>query len=288
MADTTPPQLLTRSMGGLGASITAAFVLGPATGAAVADLGFATTSYLAAALAGANLMVAALVVPESLPPSQRAAHTVSPRSPATLLAVFRRRSSGILLLAGLCSTFAFASMEATFALLGGARFALGTSEVGWILAGAGACMVIVQGVGVHRIARQCGDRPVAVAGSLIMMVSLLGLPMLSLWGTVTTARLLCVGFSLVTPTLATLLIRSSGSTSRVATLGANQSAAAVARALGPACAGVLFDQRLALPYLAAAVVAAISAAALRLAAVSTARPRQNLGRLSAGPTKDRS
>jgi DHA1 family tetracycline resistance protein-like MFS transporter len=258
-ADATPRDQLTRAMGRLGASIGAAFVIGPAIGAAAAGAGFTATTWIAAALAFANLVLASLTLPETRAPGPPG-ETVRRGSPIRMLTAMRSRAEAVLLLGSVLGTLAFTAMESTLALLAAARFAMTPREVGALLAAAGVVMVVLQAAGVHRIARRFGPAAVATAGLVTMAASLLAVPLVPAAGLAAALCLLCAGYGLTGPTLATLLSSAADTHTQGAVLGANQAAMSLARVAGPLAAGAAFDATPTAPYLLAAATATVAAA----------------------------
>jgi DHA1 family tetracycline resistance protein-like MFS transporter len=258
-ADATPRDQLTRGMGTLGASIGAAFVVGPAIGAAAAGAGFAATTWIAAALAFANLVLASRTLPETRTPGALG-ETVRRGSPIRVVTAVRSRAQAVLLIGSLLGTLAFTAMESTLALFAAARFAMTPREVGALLAAAGVVMVVLQAVGVHRIARRFGPAAVATAGLVTMAASLLTVPLVPAAGLAAALCLLCAGYGLTGPTLATLLSSAADGHAQGAVLGANQAAMSLARVAGPLAAGAAFDTTPTAPYLLAAATATLAAA----------------------------
>ncbi|MER7177203.1 MFS transporter, partial [Streptomyces mesophilus] len=138
-SDSVPPEERTRAMGRLGAAIAAAFVLGPALGAAGgAGLGFHELAWAATVLAGLNLLWAAVALPGRQPAG------AAPRPAGAPLAALSATSTRPVLLCGFLATCAFAAMEGTYALLADDRHAMGSWGIGWALAAAGLVMALVQ------------------------------------------------------------------------------------------------------------------------------------------------
>jgi DHA1 family tetracycline resistance protein-like MFS transporter len=254
IADVTRPEARARAMGLLGAAIGMGFVLGPALGAALSPWGFGTAAFVAAGLAGVNLVLGSLLLTEPRPAGQRGDERARPTL-ARLRAVLRHPSLGRLLGATFLTTFAFVGMETTFALLGQQRFGLETASLGLVFVYVGIVIVVVQGGLVGRIAERFGEQPAAAAGAFLLGVSLAGLP---LAGSLPLALVLLAGLAagqgLVTPLLSALLSHASGPDEHGGTLGLGQALAAAARAIGPLAAGWLYDLNAALPYLIGAAM----------------------------------
>jgi MFS transporter, DHA1 family, tetracycline resistance protein len=259
IADVTAPSERARYMGLLGAAIGLGFVFGPAFGSLLARFGFGAAAFAAAALATLNLAFAFFRLPETRgAEARRGVHARLDWS--NLLDALRHPSIGRLLAATFLSTLAFVAMEATFALLGEARFSLDASRLGFVFTYVGVVMVIVQGGLVGRLAPRFGERALATAGALLMAASLGALPLMpSLPTALVLLAVLAVGQGLTTPMLSTLLSRASDADEQGGTLGLGQSLAAAARAAGPLGAGWLYDRSMAAPYAAAAAVMVLAA-----------------------------
>jgi DHA1 family tetracycline resistance protein-like MFS transporter len=135
---------------------------------------------------------------------------------------------------------------------------------------------IVQGGLVRRLAPRFGEARLVQAGVFIQAAAfaLLGLSSdFGAWGVLalyTSAGLIALGNGLTTPSLPAFASRRATVTTQGVTLGALQSASALARAAGPLVGGLLYaaiDPRA--PYLAGAV----GLAAAALLALARLRPQ---------------
>jgi MFS family permease len=259
IADVTTPGERARYMGLLGAAIGLGFVFGPALGSFLARYGFGAAAFAAASLAAANLVFAFFRLPETRGTEERR-HAHSRLDLSNLVDALRHPSIGRLLAATFFSTLAFVAMEATFALLGEARFGLDAGHLGFVFAYVGVVMVVVQGGLIGRLVPRFGERALATAGALLMAASLAALPLApSLAAALGVLAGLAVGQGLTTPMLSTLLSRAADADEQGGTLGLGQSLAAAARAVGPIGAGWLYDRAVGAPYAASAVVMVLAA-----------------------------
>jgi len=265
IADVTAPGERAKYMGLLGASVGLGFVFGPAIGAGLSRFGFGAAAFAAAGLAALNLVFALFRLPETRTAEKR----IRPHARfdwSSFVDALRHPSIGRLLAATFLSTLAFVAMEATFALLGQARFGLDAGRLGLVFTYVGVVMVIVQGGLVGRLAPRFGERALATAGALIMAASLGALPFVPSVGiALGVLAALAVGQGLTTPMLATLLSRATDADEQGGTLGLGQSLAAAARAVGPIGAGWLYDRAAAAPYAVSAAVMVLAALLVRTA-----------------------
>jgi DHA1 family tetracycline resistance protein-like MFS transporter len=254
IADVTRPEERARWMGMLGAAIGLGFVLGPAVGALLAHYGwgFGAASFVAAGLAALNLVATYLRLRE---PRQRRPTRVR-AGVAELVAAFRRPWVSRVLIATFFAMCAAVAMETTLALLVERRFGLAEGGLGALLVFAGVVQVIVQGGLIGWLVARWGERAIAVAGSLLSALGLIGLPFApSLGLAVAALGILAAGMGCTAPTLATLLSRASGADEQGGVLGLGQSMGALARATAPLAAGALWDRTTSAPYLAASICA---------------------------------
>jgi DHA1 family tetracycline resistance protein-like MFS transporter len=153
------------------------------------------------------------------------------------------------------ATFAFAGMEATFALLGQRQFGLDQRGFGLIFTLIGAISIGVQGVLVRRLHLRAGERALAMWGALLMGAGLLAIPLAhDAMLAVLFLSVLAVGQGLVSPSLVSLLSRESDVWQQGSTLGVGQAGSAAARAAGPLVTGALFDVRPSVAYLACGIL----------------------------------
>jgi DHA1 family tetracycline resistance protein-like MFS transporter len=278
IADVTPRPERARYMGLLGASIGVGFVLGPALGAGLLALGFGFrgAAFAAGGLAALNFVSALVRLPESRPSEADAE-----RRHVSAAGWWRTVSRpGLLPLyaAVFLATFAFVALETTLVFLAKDRFALDNRHFGLVLAYLGVVVIAIQGGAVGWLSRRLGERAVAVAGTALMGAALAALPAAPrLLALLLLLGLVAAGQGLASPALATLVSHASeGGAEHGALLGASQSLAALARAIGPVIAGQLYDLHAAAPYVTGGALSLLAASLLR----GVARAQQRAG----GPT----
>src|SRR5579863_3863365 len=159
VADTTDESRRAHGMGMIGAAFGLGFVLGPAIGGLLGHSSLRTPVFFAAALTFANLIFAAMRLPESHQPDPHArlelAHLAQPiiALPRQLLG---HHLTGLFMIAFL-ATSAMAALEATFAIMVPAIYGYGPSGVGGLLAYAGLLQALVQGYLLGKIVKHTGE-----------------------------------------------------------------------------------------------------------------------------------
>jgi MFS family permease len=249
IADCTPPERRKHGMAMIGAAFGIGFTFGPLFG--FASLSWFPQRHEVVGYTAAGLSLVALVLGVKLLPETRAFLTESGHRRkllnwAALKTALRSGSIGPVILTFFLSTLGFGAFEATLALL--LRDAIGLDDEGsfLIFAFVGYILVVTQGYLYRRLARTVTEPTFMLMGMLMMAVGVAGLGVLN-WFAVragTTPVLLTellfaslaaavVGFAFLTPSAQALVSRRTDADHQGEILGANQSASAMARILGP-------------------------------------------------------
>jgi len=260
VADVTAPRDRARGMGMIGAAFGLGFILGPALGALFSAVDARLPFFVAAALAGANLLIALRRLPESRRPE-------GPRAPTPRLEVLRRalasRDLAPLVWLSFVATFAFVAMESTFALFGERRFDYGQVEIALLFTFIGIMAAVSQGVLVGRLVARSGEVRVMIGGLVGTAAGLLGVAAAEgLWLLLPALAVLAVASGLVFSATTALISLTAGEREQGAVLGLTASVGGAARIAGPVAAMLAFQHLgIAVPLVAGAVLFALCAAA---------------------------
>jgi len=279
IADTTAESERARGMGMIGAAFGLGFVLGPALGGLLGQKSLRMPVFFAAGLTFANLIFAALALPESHPAASGT--SIGWLSGASRFASFSRGLANPLLtrlfaIAFLITT-AMAAFEVTFAMMVPRVYGYGALGVGVLLAYAGLVQAITQGYLLGKLVARMGDRRVLLAGMLVFTIGIAPLASLgSHLALLVFLALLSLGYGFASPAVATLISKGAARHLQGEVLGLNQSAMSLARIAGPIGGGLAYQFfGPAAPYLAAG---ALTAGALILLptnhSISAARENQ--------------
>jgi DHA1 family tetracycline resistance protein-like MFS transporter len=271
ITDVTPPENRAKGMGMIGAAFGLGFTIGPAFGGLLAgsdptSAALARPAFAAAALSALALVLAALLLKESLSPELKG-RANRPGRIALAKEAFGRTNLRNLIVLFFLTTCAFAGLESTFALWAVSSFGWGPLQVGWIFFFVGIVLVLVQGGLIGKLTRRYGEARLAAYGAVLLTLGLVGLPSsLSLVGVLVVMAALSVGLGCLNPAVTSLVSREAGAEERGGILGVNQSAQSLARILGPALAGVVYTAagRSAPYYVGAIIMVAVVAMAIRL------------------------
>jgi DHA1 family tetracycline resistance protein-like MFS transporter len=261
VADVTTPETRAKGMGIIGAAFGLGFVLGPAFGGLLSRWSLAAPSFVAAGLAGANLVAGWLVLGE---PQERraAAHGAHLRGFAALRSELSKPGVLGLIAIYFLAIAAFSAMENTYAFLATDRYGLDPQRVFYLFAYIGVIVVVVQGGLIGPLTRRFGEKRLLVAGLLFQAGGLAALPYGGgLAGLLAATAPLAIGSGLTSPALSALLSKMARAEDQGGTLGIGQSAAAFGRIVGPEAGTWTYsNQAPAVPYVGGALLMAAAAA----------------------------
>jgi MFS transporter, DHA1 family, tetracycline resistance protein len=243
-ADVTEPEHRAKAMGMLGAAIGLGFVCGPAIGGVLATFGRGVPAFVAAGIAFVNAIWTIVALKESLKPQIRSDRWLPIQA---LRTIWRKPAIVLLLAVFFVNVFAFAAMEATFALLVEDVFYPGlphselARRVGYFLGFAGVIMVIVQGGLLGRLVDRFGEARLIPVGLAFIIGGLVIMPLLPTFGWVLVSlAFLSIGVALIRPNAFSIMSRLVSSEVQGGVLSIGQALGSLARAAGPAWGGWMY------------------------------------------------
>jgi DHA1 family tetracycline resistance protein-like MFS transporter len=234
IADVTPPEKRAARFGLLGAAFGLGFIIGPAVGGLLGEIGLKLPFWGAAVLSLVNAAYGTLVLPESLTPERRAPFSLRRANPIGSIK-FLGSSPTLtrLALAAFLQRFAHGSLPSMFVLYADYRYGWGAKGVGLALAAVGVAQMIVSGGLVRLSIARIGERGTLMVGLVSGVVGftlygfapngttfLLALPLVALWG-------------LANPAIQSLATRQVGASQQGQLQGAQSSLGGVADMAGP-------------------------------------------------------
>ena len=165
VADVTPPERRAHAFGLIGSAFGLGFILGPGIGGLLGELGPRAPFFAAAALAGANFLFGAFVLPESLPPERRRAfdwRRANPLGAVTML----RHHPGVLFFALATVAFLVGNnvYPSTWAFFMTAKFGSSSGMIGASLMVTGIAMALAQAFLTGRLSKRIGEARAALLG----------------------------------------------------------------------------------------------------------------------------
>ena len=255
ISDSTSEEDRGGGMGMLGAAGGLGAIFGPAVGGLLAERSLSFPFFIAAGMSFLALVLVALLLPESLPQSDRSPRTRDQPifdlrawwealfSPIrSLLVLTFLVTGGLMIFYGILGLY---TLE---------RFGYGTSEVGVIFTILGLVSAFGQGLLVGPLTKRFGDPVVIKAGFLLSAVSLLivmladqYIPLLVTIGVFSLANALLI------PAI-TSLTSKRATLNQGVTMGISNSFVSLGRIFGPTLGGLVFDLHWSLPFVSGSVV----------------------------------
>ncbi len=234
IADVTPPEKRAASFGLIGAVFGLGFILGPAFGGLLGDVGLRLPYFAAAGLNFVNMMYGLFVLPESLAPENRRPFSFARANPLGSLRALARYPI-VLRLTGtiFCSFIGQWILQSVWALHTQSRFGWSLRMVGVSLMVVGLGTAVVQG-GLVRIAiPRLGERRALVVG---LMMAILGHTLLGLanqgWMILVFIAPLALG-GLAGPAVQAIISREVGAKEQGELQGSVNSLGGIAAIIGP-------------------------------------------------------
>lgn len=247
IADVTTRENRAKGMGLFGAAFGLGFIIGPAIGGILGDFGIHIPFLFAAVLTFANAIALYFILPESLKEEDR--NRVTKNRFAQLFESLK--DSRFSLITGLYFLLvtAFSIMTATFSLYTLFRFGYGVKANGYLFAYIGFLAVIMQGFLFGKLVKKYGESWLVVVGAFILVGAFFAVPYVGpeyggLPALMVGIAFFALGNSLSSPALTSLASKIASEKEQGRALGLMQSGASLARAIGPALAGVLLNNAL--------------------------------------------
>jgi DHA1 family tetracycline resistance protein-like MFS transporter len=165
MADISPPDRRARNFGLLGAAFGAGFVIGPAVGGLLGELGPRAPFFVAAGCAFANLVFGYFALPETLDVSHRRPFDWKRANPLGTLAQMRKYPAVLVLLGAMFLwQLGHQVLPATWSFYAMFKFGWTPALVGASLAFVGVIMALAQALLTGRLVQRLGERRAALLG----------------------------------------------------------------------------------------------------------------------------
>ena len=165
VADVSPPEKRAQSFGMVSAAFGVGFILGPAIGGLLGELGPRAPFFVAAGLSVLNFAYGFFVLPESLPAESRRAFDWRRANPLGTLWQMRKHPEVLGVLGALFLwALAHQVMPATWAFYTKFRFGWSEAMIGASLAAAGTAMALSQTTILRILVPRVGERNTALLG----------------------------------------------------------------------------------------------------------------------------
>lgn len=267
-----------KALGWVTAATSAGVMLGPALGSLAVRFGESAPGFIAAGLCGLNFAFAWrwLTEPEPEPDAEDAATAASGSATVHGVAIWRSFADVLLHPSGPVASLiwiyalammAFMSMNGVLALYLDAVFGITEETIGYFYVFVGAVSLVMRAAALGPIVDRLGTVRTLRLGVLSIGLGLAAIPLpRTLWGFGLAVILIPIGTALLFPATTSLVSRRARRRQTGQTLGVQQTFGGIARGVGPAWAGLLFQHLgVASPFwVAAGLVALVGLLALRV------------------------
>ncbi len=260
IADVTPPEKRSKSMGLIGMAFGLGFIFGPVIGGLTAKYyGLAAPGWVAAAFCAGNFLLGCFILVESRKPNSNTA-VARPRA-AQWMHTLSRPTVGFLIGVYFLATFCFACFESTFGLLLAGKFQYDQSHISYLFAYCGILAAFIQGGAIGRMVKALGESRLIVASLVVTGLGMLLIPYVrDGWPLYLALGLFAGGSGVNRPPTFGLISILTPADDQGSTLGVAQSAGSLARIVAPIFANSVFVLHPNWPYITCAVLAVITAA----------------------------
>ena len=267
LADVSDPENRAKNFGLIGVAWGVGLIVGPALGAVLGQINLAAPAFLAGALSCVNILLAILLLPESLPRERRElsrlrANDLNPF--ASIVVMARLPTLGRLFLVLCLFYLAFNGINSTQALFLIDKFAAQPWQLGSLMAAGGITVAVVQAVLVQRFVSRYRERAVAVTsliGQAFTAVAVFFAPVFWLIYPLTVLNSALSTFTF--PTIGTLASNTASPREQGILMGVTTALGSLMGVVGPLCAGVVYDRVMrGSPYWTGAAVFALAALVL--------------------------
>jgi DHA1 family tetracycline resistance protein-like MFS transporter len=241
IADITPPEKRAANFGLIGAAFGLGFILGPAVGGVLGDVGLRVPFLVAGVMTLLNTLYGWFVLPESLAPENRRAFSWGRSNPIGALLHLKKHP----MVLGLAGTyfllyFAHQVLPSTWVLYTSYRYHWTVSQTGVSLAIVGLMAAIVQGGLTRIIVGRIGERKAAIIGLAVGALAYAGYG-LATEGWMIYAILVFGSLGGITgPSVQALISRNVGADEQGGVQGSLASLSSISGILGPPVAAALF------------------------------------------------
>jgi MFS transporter, DHA1 family, tetracycline resistance protein len=250
IADVTSPEDRARGMGLIGMAFGLGFILGPGIGGALSAITIngrhgAIACFAAAGLSVINFVWVQVGLAESLPKEKRTKSTrrLVPLDLHAAKEAFARPGIALCVLVNFVIVLSFTNLDQTFRFYNKDVFHMSPVETGLVLASVGVVAAGVQGGLIRRLSRRYGEGALIVGGVLLQAIAFAGIawaPAVGMAALFVAMGLLAIGNGLTQPSTSAYVSKRADPRAQGNALGTNQSAASLARTLGPALGGWLY------------------------------------------------
>lgn len=239
IADVTPEEKRAAQFGMLSAAFGLGFVVGPAVGGWLGEHSLRLPFWVASGLSLANALYGFFVLPESLPPSRRAAFTWRNANPLGSLRLLRHSKALVwLAVAAFVGAVGHEVFPSVYVLYTESRYRWSGRTVGIALALVGVSSALMGALGTGPLVKRLGEKKAYLFGMLVGTLGCLGHGLAPTGGWFLVSILVAAPMDVAMPSLSALMTREVDARAQGQLQGAVSALRGISGMLGP----VLFTQ----------------------------------------------
>lgn len=247
IADVTTRENRARGMGLFGMAFGLGFILGPSIAGVLSKFGMHVPFLFAASLSLINAVLLYFILPE---PQKHKPAVMTKRSRiSTLIDSLKDSRFATITLDYFLLVTAFSMMTTSFAYFTLVKFGYNAEKTGYLLGFVGLLAAVTQGGVFGILAKRFGEARLTIAGCAMLVVGLAVVPYVSsqsggLVVLLIGVAVFAIGNSLASPAITSLASKIASDAEQGQALGILQSAASLARVVGPLLCGFLLNNAL--------------------------------------------
>jgi DHA1 family tetracycline resistance protein-like MFS transporter len=176
IADISTKETRTKNFGMVGAAFGVGFIIGPAIGGVLGDVGLRVPFLFAAGLSFLNFIYGIFVLTETLAPENRRPFSLKRSNPiGSFIQIVKYKELANMFVVIFMYYLAGTAIQNTWVYLTKERFSWDEMDVGISLAVVGVCVAVVQGGLTGLFAKKWGDVKTAYMGLMMFVLAVLGI-----------------------------------------------------------------------------------------------------------------
>jgi DHA1 family tetracycline resistance protein-like MFS transporter len=243
VTDITKGKERTKAFGYLGAIFGLGFFIGPAIGGFLALISYALPSFIAAGMSLITILLIVLFLEETVEVEKKVDLKASDFFPMKdFFKGVRRKELRYMFAELFVYLTAFTIVTSTLALYVDAQLGLGPEQVGILLMIIGGVRIVFQLALLPKLINRFEERPLAVAGMLLVAASMFGLFFVnSIVPLYLGVGIFSVGAGLTRPMIISMISKKAGEKERGQVMGVADSLGSIARIISPLIGGYVIE-----------------------------------------------
>lgn len=234
IADISTPETRTKNFGMVGAAFGVGFIIGPAIGGILGDVGIRVPFLFAAGLSMLNFIYGIFVLKETLALEHRRPFSLKRSNPiGSFIQILKYKELAYLFIVVFMYYLAGTAIQQTWVYLTEEKFEWSKMEIGISLAVVGVCIAIVQGGLAGIFSKIWGDKKTAYMGLFVFFLAVIGIGLAN-HGWMLYALMLPYAFTgLAGPTIQSIMSKNTSSSEQGELQGSITSIISLAEIIGP-------------------------------------------------------